>query len=137
MAWKKVSLITDLAWGNPLRASFTDTVIVGTVHSIDARANSVRLVVGGTHIDVDADEWELEAPFTSFWDVMSEADVGTTATPKPNSGIISMGPFIRTAHPDKPVLNATSLNRVDAKSTIGEFPANSFTWAEPLSFNPL
>lgn len=137
MGWKKVTLITDLARGNSVRASFTDTVVVGTVHSFEVRTNSVRLLVGGTHINVDADEWTLETPFTSFWDVMSEAEVGTTAAPRPNSGIISMGPFIRTASPDNLVLNASTLNRVDAESTIGELSADKFIWAEPISFNPL
>lgn len=135
MGWKLVPNPETIPAGTSVRATAGDNVLYGSW-----RSTPNSKVWGTIAFPITPSEpfviflksWNIEVEVFTFWDVMADAEIGTTAQAKDDKGF-SDAVYVKT---EEGPVNARRLSRVGENSALAQAGAEDFNWTEPKSFFP-
>lgn len=135
MSWRIWSGdLANLPKGSQIKASCGENVLYGTFAGF---APSGRLILNLPNepyrtFRLHPSAWVISIEVQTMWDVMVDAEIGTTAQAKDGTGY-SDAVYLKTA---AGVVNSRTLSKVQSNSAIATAEAKHFRWTEPKSWFP-
>lgn len=132
MSWKIHANPKALPPGTGVRATAGENVIYGTLGNwVSDGWVMLKLPVQPSEpFMLNLVTWTISTEVLTFWDVMEDADIGTTAQRKDST---TEALYVKVV--DK-VINAESLGVVAPDSALAALEASNFGWSYPATWFP-
>lgn len=132
MSWRVHANPKSIPAGTPVKAWAGENVIYGVVgtHASDNWFMVKFPVQPSEPFLVNLNTWTIATEILTFWDVMEDADIGTTAQRKDDTAETV---YVKL---QDSVVNARTRGVVDPGSHLASLEATSFGWTDPTVWFP-